>query len=142
MQHVAVSGGLSDIFPPKQGVLPGSWLGVLLFTVYMSKLPRLLDVISQVSIVTLMTLYCTWLSVLMPQMTLKLRIKPRVTVSQTLGTCTIKDRLLVNDDKTELLAVGTRQQLAKVDISCISVGSSIVRSQHTDSTLLMSTHIS
>ena len=28
----------------------------------------------------------------------------------------INDRLLLNDDKTEFLLLGTRQQLAKVDI--------------------------
>ena len=62
----------------------------------------------------------------------------------------INDRLLLNDDKTEFLLLGTRQQLAKVDIRNIIVGSSEVSSQpvvknlsaRLDSTLTMSTHIS
>ena len=62
----------------------------------------------------------------------------------------INDRLLLNDNKTEFLLLGTRQQLAKVDIRNIRVGSSEVSSQPVvknlgawlDSTLTMSTHIS
>ena len=34
----------------------------------------------------------------------------------------ISDNLMLNDDKTEFLIIGTRQQLAKVNISCIRVG--------------------
>ena len=37
-QRVAVGGGLSDIFPIKQGASQGSCLGKLLYTVYISKL--------------------------------------------------------------------------------------------------------
>ena len=62
----------------------------------------------------------------------------------------INDRLLLNDDKTEFPLLGTRQQLAKVDIRNIRVGSSEVSSQPVvknlgaslDSTMTMSTHIS
>ena len=38
----------------------------------------------------------------------------------------ISDNLMLNDDKTEFLIIGTRQQLAKVDISYIRVGSTDV----------------
>ena len=38
----------------------------------------------------------------------------------------ISDNLLLNDDKTEFLIIGTRQQLAKVNINCIRVGSTDV----------------
>ena len=62
----------------------------------------------------------------------------------------INDRLLLNDDKTQFLLLGTRQHLAKVDIRNIRVGSSEVSSQPVvknlgawlDSTLMMSTHTS
>ena len=37
-QRVAVNGGLSDTFPPAQGVQQGSCLGPLMFTVYTSEL--------------------------------------------------------------------------------------------------------
>ena len=36
------------------------------------------------------------------------------------------DKLLLNDDKTEFLILGTRQQLLKINISSITVGSSWV----------------
>ena len=34
----------------------------------------------------------------------------------------IADNLMLNDDKTEFLIIGTRQELAKVNINCIRVG--------------------
>jgi len=34
----------------------------------------------------------------------------------------IADKLKLNDDKTEFLIIGTRQQLSKVDIEKLSVG--------------------
>ena len=34
----------------------------------------------------------------------------------------LADRLKINDDKTEFLVIGTRQQLAKVNIDSINVG--------------------
>ena len=38
----------------------------------------------------------------------------------------ISDNLMLNDEKTEFLIIGTRQQLAKVNINCIRVGSTDV----------------
>jgi len=38
----------------------------------------------------------------------------------------ISDNLMLNDDKTEFLILGTRQQLAKVNIDNIKVGSAEV----------------
>mgnify|MGYP001799154061 CR=1 FL=1 len=40
----------------------------------------------------------------------------------------IKDRLLVNDYKTEFPVIRGREQLAKADINSFTVGSLIVRS--------------
>ncbi|CAH3174905.1 unnamed protein product [Porites evermanni] len=34
----------------------------------------------------------------------------------------IQDRLMINDDKTEFLLLGTRQQLDKLDLRSITVG--------------------
>ena len=42
-QRVAVNGGLSDNFPPKQGVPQGSCLGPVLFTVFTSKLFEIVE---------------------------------------------------------------------------------------------------
>ena len=62
----------------------------------------------------------------------------------------LSDNLMLNDDKTEFLILGTRQQLAKVNIDNIKVGSanvspvSAVRNLGSwfDSQLTMSSHIS
>ena len=63
----------------------------------------------------------------------------------------ISDNLMLNDDKTEFLIIGTRQQLAKVNINCIRVGSTdvfpvtVARNQGSwfdDQLMTMSTHIS
>ena len=67
-----------------------------------------------------------------------------------IGTWTIRDKLNINDTKTEFILLGTRQQLAKVDNASIIVDSSelapvsSVRNVGTwfDSELSMSTHIS
>ena len=61
----------------------------------------------------------------------------------------ISDRLMINDDKTEFMIIGTRQQLAKVEINNISVGDysikpvPIVRdlAAWLDSRLSMATHV-
>ena len=62
----------------------------------------------------------------------------------------ISDNLMLNDDKTEFLILGTRQQLAKVNIDNIKVGSANVSPVSTvrnlgswfDSQLTMCSHIS
>ena len=38
----------------------------------------------------------------------------------------IKDKLKVNDSKTEFIQIGTRQQLAKVDIKGLVVGDATI----------------
>ena len=40
-----------------------------------------------------------------------------------------QDKLLMNDTKTELLLIGTRQQLAKITIDGITVGHSVIAPQ-------------
>ena len=60
-----------------------------------------------------------------------------------------EDQLMLNDDKTELLIIGTRQQLSKVSIQSIKIGQtevSPVASAHNlgtwfDTHLHMGTHI-
>ena len=37
------------------------------------------------------------------------------------------DKLLLNDDKTEFLMIGTKQQLAKVNIDHILIGDCVIR---------------
>ena len=62
----------------------------------------------------------------------------------------ISDNLMLNDDITEFLIIGTRQQLAKVNINCIRVGLTdvcpvtVARNLGSwfDEQLTLSTHIS
>ena len=41
----------------------------------------------------------------------------------------IEDRLMLNDDKTELMLIGTRQQLQKVNLNDITVGDTVVEAK-------------
>lgn len=41
----------------------------------------------------------------------------------------INDHLRLKDDKTELLIVGTSQQLAKVNLDCIHIGNDVIQAQ-------------
>ena len=76
--------------------------------------------------------------------------KLRDCIMDLLRNWIINDRLLLNDDKTEFLLLGIRQQLVKVNITTITVGNTEVTSETAvknlgawfDSTLGMSTHIS
>ena len=58
------------------------------------------------------------------------------------------DKLLLNDDKTEFLMIGTKQKLAKVNINHIIIGDSVIRPKGVinlgtwlDSTLSMNSHV-
>ena len=62
----------------------------------------------------------------------------------------IEDRLMLNDDKTELMLIGTRQQLQKVNLNDITAGDTVVEAKSVvrnlrswfDCNLGMSSHIS
>ena len=62
----------------------------------------------------------------------------------------IRDRLKLNEDKTEVLLIGTRQQLAKVNVTSIAAGDETIEAKPSvrnlgswfDSQLSTSTHIS
>ena len=62
----------------------------------------------------------------------------------------VRDRLKLNGDKTEVLLIGTREQLAKVNVKSIAVGDQTIGAKPSvrylgswfDSQLSMSTHIS
>ena len=58
----------------------------------------------------------------------------------------IEDRLMLNDDKAELMLIGTRQQLQKVNLNDITVGDTVVEAKlvvrNFDRNLDMSSHIS
>ena len=148
-QRVSVNGSLSDQFPLKQGVPQGSSLGPLLFTIYTRKLFQIVERhLPQVHC------YADDTQLYVP---FSPNRSANVDFAITSMTDCISDRswmisdhLMSNNDKTELLIIGTRQQLAKVNINCIRVGSTdacpvtVARNLGSwfDEQLTMSTHIS
>ena len=108
------------------GVPQGSCLGTLLFTMYASKL---FDIIKG---------HLPRTHAYADDSQLCLSFKPDTTSSQSdavdaMGRCIsaircwmIKDKLKVNDGKTGFILIGTRQQLAKVDIKGLVVGDATI----------------
>ena len=149
-QRVTVNDGLSSAFPLRQGVSQGSCLGPLLFTVYTRKL---LDIVSK----HLPNVHCH-----ADDTQLYLAFNPGVQGEDEtalnamrdyihdLRNWMIEDRLMLNDDKTELVLIGNRQQLQKVNLNDITVGDTVVEAKSVvrnlgswfDCNLDMSSHIS
>ena len=125
-QSVSVNGSLSDQFPLKQGVPQGSCLGPLLFTIYTRKLFQIVERhLPQVHCYADDTqLYVSF----SPNRSANadFAIKSMTDCISDIRSWMISDNLMLNDDKTEFLIIGTRQQLAKVNINCIRVGSTDV----------------
>ena len=125
-QRVSVNGGLSKKFPLCQGVPQGSCLGPLLFIIYTRKL---FDIVER----HLPQVHCfaddTQLYVsFSPNQSAEVdaALKSMTDCISDVRSCMISDNLMLNDDKTEFLILGTRQQLAKVNIDNIKVGSANV----------------
>ena len=128
-QRVTVNDGLSSAFPLRQGVPQGSCLGPLLFTVYISKL---FDIVSK----HLPSVLCY-----ADDTHLYLAFSPDVqgkdeAALNAMRDCIhdlrnwmIEDRLMLNDDKTELMFIGTRQQLQKVNLNAITVGYTVAEAK-------------
>ena len=149
-QRVSANGGLSKKFPLCQGVPQGSCLGPLLFIIYTRKL---FDIVER----HLPQVHCfaddTQLYVsFSPNQSAEVdaALKSMTDCISDVRSWMISDNLMLNDDKTEFLILGTRQQLAKVNIDNIKVGSanvspvSAVRNLGSwlESQLTMSSHIS
>ena len=147
-QRVSVNGGLSKKFPLCQGVLQGSCLGPLLFIIYTRKLfvKRHLPQVHCYADDT--QLYVSF----SPNQSAEAdaALKSMTDCISDVRSWMISDNLMLNDDKTEFLILGTKQQLAKVNIDNIKVGSAnvspvpVVRNFGSwfDSQLTMSSHIS
>ena len=149
-QRVAVNDGLSSAFPLRQGVPQGSCLGPLLFTVYTSKL---FEIISK----HLPSVHC-YADVTQLYLAFnpdvqgedKAALNAMRDCIHDLRNWMIEDRLMLNDDKTELVLIGTRQQLQKVNLNDITVGDTVVEAKSVvrnlgswfDRNLDMSSHIS
>ena len=127
-QRVSIPGALSDSCSVDWGVPQGSCLGPLSYIIYSSKLFHVIER-------HLPDSHCY-----ADDSQLYLSFRPDVLSSQQDTTCKIAmqncikdvrlwmehDKLLLNDEKTEFLIIGTRQQLTKVNISSITVGDSDV----------------
>ena len=145
-QRVSDGGAASDKFDLRYGVPQCSCLGPLLFTVYAC---ALFDVVEK----HLPTVYCY-----ADDSQLYFSFSPKAHSGQAdaIERCIqdirqwmSQDKLLTNDAKTELLLIGTRQQLAKITIDGITVGHSVIAPQSPvrnlgvwlDSNLSMGDHI-
>ena len=128
-QRVSVRGSVSEKFDLCYGVPQGSCLGPLLFTIYAS---ALFDVVRK----HLPTVHCY-----ADDTQLYISFSPMAQSGQADAVAAIEhcthdirkwmsqDKLLMNDAKTELLLIGTRQQLAKVRIDSITIGNSDIAPQ-------------
>ena len=114
-QLISVHAVLSRPFDLNCGVPQGSCLGPLIFIIYASRLFKIVENY-------LPNAHC-----FADDTHLYLNFKPPgntalADVIQAMGKCIdavrklmIEDRLMINDDKTEFLLVGTRHQLDKLD---------------------------
>ena len=122
-QIVSIHGTLSNYFDLDCGVPQGSCVGPLLFVFYASKLFTIIKK-------HLPNVHCFADD---KQLYLSFKSDDKSSVDEAISAMNrcisdlrnwmIWDRLMINDDKTELILIGTRQQLSKINDVCnISVG--------------------
>ena len=126
-QRLTTNGNLSDGFPLRYGVPQGSCLGPNLFVIYASKLFEIFSC-------HLPDVHCytddTQLYLLFKPDSHASHVKA-VTAMQwcieDLGQWMLLDRLKLNDDKTEYLLIGTRQQLDNLCDVPLAMGDHFVK---------------
>ena len=149
-QRIAIRGTVSEKFDVPHGVPQGSCLGPLLFTIYASKL---FDVIEKHLPISHCYADDTQLYIAFSPTEERGESDAVIAMERCIEDIRVwmsKDKLIMNADKTEFLLIGTRQQLAKVNLSHITVGAMDIAPQPVaknlgvwfDSNLSMSTHIS
>jgi len=121
-QRVSLNGCISDSFRLPYGVSQGSCLGPLLFTIYSSKLFEVIKyhLHRAHAYADDTQLYSSFspdsatnqadVVVAMERCILDIR------------TWMLTDKLKLNDDKTEFILIGTKQELSKVNIDSLTVG--------------------
>ena len=127
----------------------GSWLGPLLFTIYASKLFSIIKshLPSAHSYAYETQLYLSFRP--LEGMCEAEALDAMQTCIADIGSWMINDKLMLNDDKTEFLVIGTSKQLSKVSVGSIRVGNVDVIPVHWaknlgswfDSHMNMATHI-
>ena len=148
-QCIIVDDSTSKEFDIDCGIPQGSCLGPILFLLYSSKLFQIASS------------HLPEIHGFADDTQLYLSFKPDEASSQEailrmehcisdMRSWMISNRLLINDSKTEFLIIGSRQQLSKVNISCVRVGDSLISSAKNarnlgawfDSSMSMEVHIS
>ena len=125
-QSISINGKTSTKFHTKYGVPQGSCLGPLLFVLYTSRLFKIIehhlpDVHTYADDTQL---YVSFIADSGFEQSAALEAMQSCIVD--IRKWKLQDRLKLNDDKTEFIVIGTRQQLAKVNVDSLQVGESIV----------------
>ena len=148
-QQVYLDGILSKQYELDSGVPQGSCLGPLLFIIYVSRLFRVIEdqLPDAHGYADDTQLYLSFKpSSAMSQQNAVLAMEKCI---EKIRQWMVRDRLLMNDDKTEFMLIGTHQQLSKLQPLVIAVNNFTIYPQPTiknlgcwlDSQLKMSTHI-
>ena len=122
VSELAVDGSLSERFSLECGVPQGSCLGPLLFLIYASKLFRVVeDQLPHAHCYADDTqIYLSFKSI--NNTSQKDAVRVIECCIEKIRRWLIHDRLLLNDDKTEFIIIGTRQQRNKLQAMNIKVG--------------------
>ena len=125
-QQFGIDGATSNKFDIDFGVPQGSCIGLLLFSIYAG---QLLDIVTQ----HLPTVHCyaddTKLYLAFRQGDRATQYSAVAAVEaciQDVREWVIKDKLKINDDKSEFIIIGTQAQLKKMDIDNLAVGDSCI----------------
>ena len=148
-QRIAVQGTLSPLFDLDCGVPLGSCLGPLPCVIYASKLFNIIE--RHLPDAHYYANDCQLYVTFRPADGLSSQpdaIQAMERCIEDVRHWIVSDRLLLNDEKTEFLLIGTRQQLSKVEVLPLRVGTIDIEPENCvrnlgawfDSTLSMETH--
>lgn len=123
---VSINGATSNKFETKYGVPQGSCLGPLLFIRYTSKLFKIIEhhLPNVHAYADDTKLYISFNASFNDEQLAAVQAMESYVAD--IREWMLSDRLKLNDDKTEFVIIGTRQQLAKVNIDSLTVGDSTI----------------